>query len=164
MPRIKNLSGIDRIAIKIARKMSKHGKRESRPVLRSLKSQLRKKKKKSLPGQIPHSRSGKFRKLIQSRPKFQGSLRPSGDSIPFLKVGSFTPIANVMLSQASGKKFRKLRKPTTSELLGVGQRAWKKTLNEKMIQTMLIKETKKMLFGDSWKMGKDGMIRVEYKE
>lgn len=165
MPRIKNLSSTtDRIAIKIAKKLGQYGKRESRVILRSLKSQIRKKRKPSLPGQTPHSRSGKFRKLIQSRKKFQGSGRIKDGAIPFLKIGSWTPIANVLLSPASGKKFRKLRHPSDSEINQIVQRAWSKTFNDRVIKNMLIKETKKAVFGKPFKIGAPGgPIIIEYK-
>lgn len=92
----------------IIRRAGVIGKKEAKPIVRALKSQIRK-KKSSLTGQSPRKRTGKYRKLVQARRKFSGAGRRKADgSIPFLKIKVWTPISNILFSKAS-RKYRPLK-------------------------------------------------------
>ena len=94
----------------------KHAKKESTPyarvIVRFLRAQIQRKRGvKSKRGQPPYGRTGKFKKLIQARKKFQGSGRLNQGRIPFLKIGHWSPVSNVLFSPKS-KRYRPLVFPT----------------------------------------------------
>lgn len=97
----------------IIRRAGVIGKKESKPIVRALKSQI--KKKRSSIGNAPRKRTGKYRKLIQARRKFSGAgkRRPDG-TIPFLKIKVWTPIGNILFSKAS-RKYRPLKFPNQKQ-------------------------------------------------
>lgn len=90
---------------RMARALKKHADKN---IVKPMRQAIRKTKGPSKPGEYPKSRTGKFRKLIQARRKFQGALRKQSDgSTPVLKVKPWTPVGNVLRSEKSGKRHRK---------------------------------------------------------
>ena len=94
------------LAARMARALKK---KADKNIVKPLRRAIRKTKGPSKPGEYPKSRTGKFRKLIQARRKFKGALRKKPDgSIPVLKTKAWTPVGNVLGSEKSGKRHRKL--------------------------------------------------------
>ena len=123
MPSLISLEkSLNRLEIKFARKAGVIAKQEAKPIIKALRGQFRKKKGGGYPGGPVRKITGRVRKSIQLRTKFQGALKRQGDFRAFAKLKAWTPIANVLFSPKSGKKYRKIILPTEGELGSMGDR------------------------------------------
>ena len=104
------MSSLDKKILKVLlRESRKASTPVARNIVKSLRAQIKRRKgKESLKGQPPIGRTGKFRKLLQSRKKFKGAGRPDYQgNVPFLKIKGWTPVSNVLFSPKS-RRYRAL--------------------------------------------------------
>ena len=106
----------NRLLIKHARKISRGLKRTTKPLIRGIKSQIRKKKQPGPTGSAPRKRTGVFRKSWKARSRFRGSLRMRQGVIPLLRVQPWLSRAKPLLSVKTGKAYRSLKMPSDSEV------------------------------------------------
>ena len=92
----------------------KHAKKESTPFIRKavrgLRAQVKKQRGvRSIRGQAPASRTGKYRSLIKGRKKFRGAGKPDPKTgaIVFAKVKPWTSVSSVLGSPRS-RRYRPL--------------------------------------------------------
>ena len=99
---------LDKIQWKMIRYTGKLAKKESKPFVKYLKSQIKKRKTKGTRGDPPRKITGRVRRFIQARDKFRNRRTPGGGLV-LLKIKSWTPISNILFSPASGKKIQETK-------------------------------------------------------
>lgn len=106
---------MDRLEIKYAKKSGRLGKKAARPLLKYLKSQIKKSKTPSLPGGPPRKRTGHLRKSFQARTKnFKGYLSKQDGARVYMAIKAWTPLSNIIFG-SKGPRMRQLRQPSPEE-------------------------------------------------
>lgn len=106
---------VDRLEIKYTKKSGRIGKKAVKPLIQSLKKQIKKSKTPSRIGGPPRKRTGHLRRSFKAKTKnFKGYLRKEDGARTYMAVKAWTPLSNIIFG-SKGPRMRKLKQPSPED-------------------------------------------------